>query len=119
MNRLFLLLFPFLIFVSTSTLYAERNYYSGSYSSGYYGQRYEFCINCDRYHYRNHPHSRQVYSTGNYYSPRAAYYGEHEQGAGEHVPTGSVASPYQHGEHHGYHNSQEQGWHSGSHYGHE
>ena len=117
MKKLFLLLLPALMFFSTPSVYAYHDYDS----SCYYGQRdrFLFCPDCNRYHYANHPHFRQIYSTGDYYNRRAAYDGAHEEGAGQHVPTGSVARPYQHGVHHGYHYSQEEGWHSGSHYGHE
>lgn len=101
MKRFFLLLLAFLMFFSGPYLYADHGYNNGYYSSGDYGQSYQFrfCPDCNRYHSRNHPHFRE--------------------GAGKHVPTGSVASPYQHGVHHGTHYSQEEGWHSGSHYGHE
>ncbi|MBI1870970.1 MAG: hypothetical protein HYS07_07245 [Chlamydiae bacterium] len=71
----------------------------------------------DYYYYPHHHHG--VYSTGSYFNPYAAYSGAHEYGGGEHVPTGSVASPYVHGLHHGYHYSPEQGWHLGTHEGHE
>ena len=85
----------------------EDSYYYGYGPSGYYAYDY--------HPYYNHG----VYSTGYYYDPRAAYYGHYEEGAGVHVPTGSYASPYDHGVHHGYHYSEEEGWHSGLHYGHE
>lgn len=117
MKKLFLFLLPSLIFFSLPSLYADHGYYS----SGYYAQRNQFwfCPGCNHYHYGHHRHFQHVYSTGDYYNPRAANYAAHENGAGEHVPTGSIASPYQHGVHHGYHYSPEEGWHSGSHYGHE
>ena len=74
----------------------------------------------DNYYYDYNPYyNHGVYSTGYYFDPYEAYAGAHEYGAGRHVPTGSVASPYRHGVHHGYHWNSEEGWHSGSHYGHE
>ncbi len=74
----------------------------------------------DSYYYDRNPYyNHGVYSTGSYFDPHAAYHGAQEEGVGEHVPTGSVANPYDHGVHHGYHWSDEEGWHNGTHYGHE
>lgn len=86
------------------------DYYDIDYS--YYDDDYDYY---DYYPY----HNRGVYSSGYYHNPHEAWHGEHEYGAGEHVPTGSVSSPYHHGVHHGYHYSPEEGWHRGTHYGHE
>lgn len=58
-----------------------------------------------------------VYSTGYYFSPNQAYQGSYEEGYGVHVPTGTVSSPYYRGVHHGYHWSEREGWHRGTHYG--
>ncbi len=77
--------------------------FSFSYGSGgsYYGS----------YGYGYTPH----YHTPGY-SPSADYYGRYEGGAGRH--SSGFSSPYRHSTHHGYHNSPEQSWHGGSHWGH-
>ncbi len=117
MKKLFLLLLPVLMFFSTPSLYAYHDYDS----SGYYGHRdrFLFCPGCNRYHYRSHPHFQQIYSTGDYYHPRATHYGAHKDRAGQHVRTENVTNPYQHGVRHGNRYRSNEGQHSGSYYRHE
>ena len=111
MKKLILALFVFNGVFLGSNAFADHDY-----DDHYYYHHYR---HGGPYGYYEPYYNHGVYSTGYYYDPRAAYHGSYEEGAGEHVPTGSYADPNYHGVHHGYHYSEEEGYHSGSHYGHE
>lgn len=103
-----------ILFASGSPANAEDWSFSAHFGSGYahYSSGYSYYPAPSYYYYNPYTPAYRTYG----YNPVADYYGHHETGYGRHAE--GIASPYNHGTHHGYHYNPENGWHGGTHYGH-